>query len=133
MIRSLAVAMVAGAVLGLASRVAMRLVAFKADVAPGFSLGGSIEVVLFGMLIGTPIALVVSACRRRFSLPAWTGVAVGLALFASFTVWQPPAARSALSTVPDAAFTTAACFAAAFVLYGVVLDVLWACRRDRLI
>ena len=115
----------AGMALGIATRVAMRLVALQADVPSAFSLGGSVEVVLLGTIVGAPAALVYWGCRHRFRLPPWSGVIAALLLFAALAARPTPAARSALGATADAPLVTAAIFGAAFVVYGVVLEVLW--------
>jgi hypothetical protein len=120
----------AGVALGVAARVAMRVVAWQAGVSASFSFGGSLEVVLFGAMIGAPAALVYWACRRRFDLPQGSGIAAGLLLLAALAAWPPPAARSALGGTPDARPATALAFAAAFATYGLVLDLLWT-RNQR--
>jgi hypothetical protein len=124
-LRRLALAACAGAVLGIATRVAMRLVAWQAGVNASFSFGGSFEIVLFGILVGTPLALLYWGCRARFALPRLTGVAAALALFAVLALWPTPSARGALAATPDTPIVTAAIFAAAFLVYGVALDALW--------
>ena len=121
----------AGVTLGVAARVAMRLIALQAGVSPEFSLGGSLEVILFGIIVGAPVALIVWASRYRFRLPVWSGVIAGLVLFAALATWQPPAARSALGATPDRPIATAAVFAAVFALYGAILDVLWHSKQPR--
>lgn len=121
----------AGLTLGVAARVAMRLVALQADVSPGFSFGGSVEVVLYGALVGTPVALLYWVCRQRVRLPAWAGVTIGLVLFAFLATWQPPSARSALRDTPDAPVATSLLFAGVFVVYGVALEMLWRLKRPR--
>lgn len=109
----------------------MRLIALEAGMAGGFSSGGSLEVILFGGMIGMPVALLVWACRKRWRLPFWSGTIAGLALFVIVAVFQPPAARSALAGTPDKPFGTALLFAAVFVSYGAVLDAIWAWRKSR--
>jgi S1-C subfamily serine protease len=49
-------ALCAGVWLGIAARIAMRFIALEAGVSPGFSSGGSLEVILFGAMIGMPVA-----------------------------------------------------------------------------
>lgn len=109
----------------------MRFIALEAGVAPGFSSGGSLEVILFGAMIGMPAALLVWACRGKWRLPFWFGTFAGLALFVILSIFPPPAARSALGGTPDRPFWTTLLFAAAFVSYGAVLDAVWAWRRSR--
>ena len=119
----------AGVWLGLASRIAMRIVAFEAGTNVGFSAGGSLEVVAFGTIVGAPVALVLWACRRRWQLPRWSGTAAGMLLFFILVVFQPPAAKSALAATPDMPLATALLFAAAFASFGVLLDVIWYWRK----
>ena len=66
----------AGLILGLGARLAMRVVAMQADVGPEFSLGGSVDVVLFGVMVGAPIALMFWAGCYRVGLPPSSGVFV---------------------------------------------------------
>jgi len=127
----IACALCAGVWLGVTARIAMRFIALEAGMAPGFSSGGSLEVILFGAMIGMPIALLVWICRAKWRLPFWFGTFVGLALFLVLAVFQPPAARSALAGTPDKAWWTTVLFAAVFVLYGAVLDAIWALRKSR--
>lgn len=122
----------AGVALGVAARLAMRLIAWQAGVNPEFSFGGSVEVILFGVVVGTPVALVVWLCRHLVALPRWTGVFAGLLLFAVLSAWPPSAARSALEGTPDAPMATGVVFAAAFAVYGIVLDAMWHLKERRL-
>lgn len=87
----------AGLILGVAARIAMRVVALQAVVAPAFSWAGTVEIVVFGALVGAPVALVFWACRARLHLPPWSSVAAGLLIYGALAVWPPPSARSALS------------------------------------
>jgi hypothetical protein len=121
----------AGLTLGVAARIAMRVVALQAEVVPAFSWGGTVEIVVFGALVGAPIALLFWACRARLHLPPWSSVAVGLLVFGALVVWPPPSARSALRGTPDAPSLTALAFAGVFVVYGVALEVLWRVKRRK--
>ncbi|MGH7720786.1 MAG: hypothetical protein ACREON_18310, partial [Gemmatimonadaceae bacterium] len=108
----------------------MRVIALSAGGAGAFSIGGSAEVVLFGIALGAPVALVFFALRQRIPLPApWGGIAVGLMLFAMLALIPPPAAQSALAGTPDPPALTASLFGALFAAYGGVLDWWW--RRLR--
>jgi hypothetical protein len=106
----------------------MRGVAVEADVRRGFSIGGSLEVVAFGALLGAPVALAFWAARRRWRLPRGAGTAVGLLLLAVLSIFQPPAASSALGATPDSPLATGLLFTAAFGSYGLLLDLLWRWR-----
>jgi hypothetical protein len=109
----------------------MRLIALETGMATGFSSAGSLEVILFGAMLGMPVALLAWTCRSKWRLPFWFGTIVGLALFLLLAVFQPPAARSALGGTPDTPLWTALLFAAVFVSYGAVLDAIWAWRKSR--
>lgn len=101
-------------------------------MAGGFSSGGSLEVILFGAMVGVPVALVTWSCRSKWRLPIWFGTIVGLVLFFLLAMFQPSAARSALGGTPDKPLWTALLFAAAFVSYGALLDAIWAWRKTLL-
>lgn len=122
-------ALCAGVVLGVAARVAMRLVALEADVRPAFSLGGTTEIVLLGVIVGSPTALIFWVCRQRCRMPASAGVIAALALFALLAARPTPAARSALRATPDTPIATVVAFAAAFLIYGIALEVLWRLKQ----
>ena len=122
-IRSLLAAAASGVLLGIAARVVMRLVARESGLEGGFTLGGSLEVVAFGALIGAPIALLFFMFRHRVSVPApWAGLLCGFALFLVFLVFPPPAAQSALVDTPDTPASTAVAFAVLFVGWGAMLE-----------
>lgn len=128
----LAASIVAGVLLGAAARVAMRWVAIDAGLDPGFSIGGSIEVLAFGVLIGSPVALGLGAAACRWRLPHGSGLAAASALLIVLSVVPPPAARSAIATVPDSMGQALAVFAGAFLLYGLSLELLvHRCRKRR--
>jgi hypothetical protein len=129
--RWLLLATCAGVTLGVAARIGMRLIAMQADVSPGFSLGGSLEVVVLGTMVGAPLALIFWACRYWLRMPAWAGPVMALLVFAAVAVQQPPAARSALRDTPDTPLVTAAVFAAVFAVYGLALEAIWRFEHGR--
>lgn len=109
--------------LGIGARVVMRIVAWSSGLAGSFSLGGSRDVVLFGVLIGTPFALLFFAARERFAWPrAWSGRLAGGTLFAFLAFIPPGSARSALAATPEPPLQTALLFAVLFVLFGWTLE-----------
>ncbi len=121
----LAAAVAAGTVLGVLGRVAMRFVAFESGLDTGFSAGGSLEVVAFGALVGTPAALAFLIVRPQIPVArGWAGVVHGLALFTVLVVVPPPAARSALEGTPDTSATAALAFAVVFAAWGLGLDLM---------
>ena len=77
------------------------------------SLGGSLEVVAFGAIIGTPVALLFFAVRARVeSWSPWLGL----------SAIPPPPARSALEATPDTPVATVLAFGVLFVVWGVGLE-----------
>lgn len=125
-VRAVILAAASGLLLGVAARLVMRFVALESGVAPGFSLGGSLEVVVFGALIGMPVALLFFVLRPRVQPRwPWPGLACGLLLFAVLAAAPPPAARSALADTPDTPAATAFAFALLLAAWGVALEALY--------
>lgn len=114
----------AGLVLGFAGRLVMRFVALESGMEGAFSMGGTIEVVAFGAIVGAPVAFLFLTVLRRPPAGAipWRGAVVGLTLFALMALIPPDAARSALQGTPDTPAATAAAFAVMFVAWGVWLE-----------
>ena len=125
MLRRVALAVIAGVLLGVASRIVMRLIGMLAGGTEGFSWGGTIEIVLFGVMIGAPIALFFFLLRSRLEWPRpWAGVALGAVLFAATALRPPPSAASALAGTADPPLATAALFAALWLGFGLLLEYL---------
>lgn len=125
--RRLGYAIIAGLVFGVAARIVMRMIAVLAGSTEAFSWGGSIEVVVMGLLIGTPIALFFLALRSRLEwAPPWAGVALGASLFAATALRPLPSSQSALAGTNDPPLATAALFAALWIGYGLLLEWLHA-------
>jgi hypothetical protein len=121
--RLLIVSCLSGTLLGVAARMTMRFVALEAGVSASFSLGGSLEVVAFGAIIGTPVALLFFAVRARVeSWSPWLGLLCGLSLFGALSAIPPPPARSALEATPDTPVATVLAFGVLFVVWGVGLE-----------
>jgi hypothetical protein len=118
----------AGIGLGVAARLVMRVVALESGFDPAFTFAGSIEVVAFGALLGTPLAVFFLIARRRTSRARpWLGIMYGLMVITALAAFQPPSARSALAGTPDTPAATAAVFAALFAAWGLALEGLAAC------
>ncbi|HUF40269.1 MAG TPA: hypothetical protein VMN57_17230 [Anaerolineales bacterium] len=111
----------AGLVAGVLARGAMRVVAVLAGQTPGFSIGGSLFIILFGALLGTAPGLLYA-----FTLPVWPasagrkGLVIGVALALLFAVpvllVEP---EGELALIPR--WTTALLFAPIGLVYGLVL------------
>jgi hypothetical protein len=121
--RRLGYAIAAGIALGAAARIVMRLIALNAGSVEDFSWGGTIEVVVLAVAIGTPIALFFLALRSHLEWPKpWGGVALGTSLFAATALRPLPSAQSALAGTADSPLATAALFAALWIGYGLLLE-----------
>lgn len=121
------VGLVAGIGLGILARVAMRLLAIGAGLRPGASVGGTLEVVATGVLIGGAVGVIYGSIRRWLPPRLWArGLVVGVALAVFFSLYQPPAARSALSGTGHGTLALGL-FAICFVGYGWLLE--WMFRR----
>jgi hypothetical protein len=117
---------VSGVLPGLVARLAMRFVALESGLEGGFSLGGSVEVVAFGALIGVPSALPFFLARRRLQMSApWPGLLWAAVVFVALALVRPPAALSALEGTPDTPAATVAAFAVAFAAWGLLLEGLF--------
>ena len=125
-VRMLAEALVAGALLGAMARMAMRLLAWLAGGEGGFSRGGSVEIVVFGALLGAPVALAVFALRRwrGWSHP-WVGVWTALALYLAALARPSPSAQSALAASPLPEWAILGVFGLVFVAFGAWIDLRW--------
>lgn len=101
----------------------MRLVALAAGLDPGFSWGGTGEVLATGLFIGVPAAFLFVATRRLIPGPGvWRGAAFGALLFLLLVVLPPPAARSAAGAV-GRPLLTLSLFGPLFLLYGIVVEL----------
>ncbi len=125
-VRWIAEAVVAGVVLGVTARLAMRALAWLAGSTGAFSRGGSGEIVVFGALLGAPIALAVFALRqwRGWHHP-WVGVWASLALFAVAVARPSPSARSALAASVLPGWQVLLVFGLVFLVFGLWIDFRW--------
>ena len=125
-LRWVAEAVLAGVLLGLAARLAMRVLAWLSGSAGGFSRGGSVEIVVFGALLGTPVALAVFGIRQwRGWRHPWVGLWTALALFTAAVARPSPSAQSALAASALPGWQIVAIFALVFAAFGVWMDVRW--------
>jgi len=133
--RRLGTALLAGAVVGLVilgvgGRIAMRVIAIVAGQAPGFSVGGTLAVVLLGGMWGAPGGPIVLALRRVIPRSAvLRGVVLGAMGFgvAMLTVGR---ALSGPVTGPGVWPIAVALCAALFLAYGIVVDLVVGKTRE---
>lgn len=113
----------AGVGLGIAARVLMRVIALEAGLPGAYSFGGSFEVVLFGLIVGAPIALAFRLVRPRIPLRRpFAGLALGTVMTVVLALLPPASARSALQGTPDTPVLTFAGFWLLFTLWGIAVD-----------
>jgi len=134
MLRSTLAGAAAGAlsgllVLGLAGRLAMSATALVAGLRLRWSFGGTVEVVVFGLLVGAAAGVPYGAARGRLPRASpLTGMAWGALVFGLLLLVPPPAALSAFAGVRHVGFPTVlALFGAVFLAYGLLLA--WLLRR----
>lgn len=78
---------IGGVVAGVVARFSMRGVALAAGMQPGFSIGGTLGILVFGAIMGIPFALLFAGVRRFIPLPErWKGLAYGVILGLLFVV-----------------------------------------------
>lgn len=76
---------IGGTAAGAVSRLSMRLIALEAGMQPGFSVGGTLGILIIGAIMGIPFAFLYAAIRRFIPLPErYRGLAYGLMLSALF-------------------------------------------------
>ena len=125
-------ALVAGFLLGCGARVAMRVLSWLAGTSAGFSTGGSIEIVAFGMLLGVPLALAVFLLRTwRGWTHSWVGLWTSLGVFGALAARPSPSAQSALAASPLPGAAIFLMFGVLFALFGLWIDARWRVRRGR--
>ena len=133
--RRLGTALLAGAVVGLVilgvgGRIAMRIIAIVAGQAPGFSVGGTLDVLLLGALWGAPGGPIVLALPR---LIARQRLVCGVALGAlGFAVAMLTVGRQLSGPVagPRVWPIAVALCAALFLAYGIVVDIVVGKTRE---
>ncbi len=123
-------ALVAGFLLGCGARVAMRALSWLAGTPAEFSSEGSVEIVVFGTLLGAPLALGVFLLRnwRGWTHP-WVGLWTSLGVFAALAARPSPSAQSALAASPLPGPAIALVFGVLFSLFGLWIDARWRVRR----
>jgi len=110
-------------ILGIGGRLLMRLTALIAGRAPGFSWGGSLEVLAAGALFGGAGGLAWVALAR-FAPRRFTGVALGATTFTAIGLLSD-AARGATGGVPPGPRTIAlVLFLGLCVAWGFATDAL---------
>ena len=124
-LKTAALGAAAGAViLGGGGRIVMRLLAHSIDRPGVFSLGGSLEVVAYGAIVGAAggvLAAFVRLLPLGFSARA---AAIGLLTYAGTLLTLPDHIADTARPFADRMMLVHALFGATFLLYAVALEVL---------
>ncbi len=115
---------VGGLWLGVAGRGVMVLIALAAGHPLRWSWGGSIEIVIFGVILA---AVAVAAWMLlRHLVPVLRdgrGLVFGLVLFVIFAVLPPPSAQSAVAGIGQRTLSLAL-FGALLVVFGILVEAI---------
>ncbi len=110
-------------ILGIGGRLLMRLTALIAGRAPGFSWGGSLEVLAAGALFGGAGGLAWLALAR-FGPRRFTGLALGTTAFAAIELLSDAARGAAGGLAPGPRAFALALFLALCIGWGLATDAL---------
>ncbi len=110
----------------------MRLLALYRDIPPGFSTGGSLEVVAYGAIVGSVTGLFLAIAMTTVSMPIrYSGPLVALLSYAGTIATLP---RHIAATVQPFAGDMAivlSLFSVCFLIFGYVLALVLArCRHN---
>jgi hypothetical protein len=134
--RRIAIALLAGAgvglvILGIGGRIAMRIIALAAGQAPGFSVGGTFDVVLLGGLWGAPggpiVLLLERLVTRRRTLH---GVVLGVIGFAAALLTVGRQLEGSVTQPPVWPIAVGLC-GVLFLAYGVAVAVVLGWWSER--
>ena len=115
---------VGAVVLGVGGRIVMSAIALLGRITPTWSLGGSIDVIVFGGSVGAVSGLVYVLVRPYLPGPQLgKGLLTGLLLFGGMVLIRPPSARSAMAGFTHLTVPILLMFGAICLVYGVVLAV----------
>ena len=122
-VADLAIGGIAGVVvLGIGGRIAMRVIARAAGLTPGFSLGGSSEVLFAGAWRGVVGGLFFATLRRFGPENRFARVLLLGGLLFAFSLATLPASLRSLATELDVVPLALALFGGLFGLYGATVE-----------
>ena len=118
-------------ILGIGGRLVMSLIAWRAGIPVGYTVGGTLEVMITGVLFGLGGGLIygILAAVWRLYRPAF-GAAFGAVYFTGLALYPPAAARTAALGVPQQRVLVLLTFGALFVVYGASMAALMRRARD---
>ncbi|MFN2316038.1 MAG: hypothetical protein ABR551_09355 [Gemmatimonadales bacterium] len=123
LLKAWAIASVVGGLwLGVAGRGVMVLIALAAGHALRWSWGGSIEIVIFGVILAAVAVAAWMLLRHLVPLLRYgRGLVFGLVLFGIFAVLPPPSAQSAAAGIGQHTLSMAL-FGALLVVFGILVE-----------
>ena len=113
---------VGAVVLGVGGRAVMSVIAFLGHITPAWSFEGSIEVIVFGALVGGGAGLLYGLAEPYLPGRRWlNGLTVGLLLFGMMVLIRPPSARSAMAGYDHLLLPVLLLFGATALAFGIAL------------
>lgn len=115
---------VGAVVLGVGGRIVMSGIALMGHVTPQWSLGGTVDVIAFGAIVGVVSGLVYVAAGAYLPGPHLAkGLFAGLLLFGVMALIRPPSARSAMAGFTTLTTPILLMFGVICLIFGVALVV----------
>ena len=124
----------AGLVAGIGARIIMRIVAVTSHMPPQFSIGGTLNIIIIGIVIGFAVGFIITCltivvsdspkASKYLPGPIWRGLIWGVLLL---LIFGPPLFISPSFPNPDINFgiplLNRSMFGALIVIYGITLGV----------
>ncbi len=100
----------------------MRILSLVVHKEPGFTFGGTLEVIAFGALVGVPSGLVYAFANKYVSIPRfWKGLIYGALIFVVLLI-VPFEGKGAAAAFPQELMPViVAMFAILFIGFGIIL------------
>ncbi|MCJ7422371.1 hypothetical protein [Sphingomicrobium astaxanthinifaciens] len=109
-------------VLGVGGRVVMRLLALSDAAPPGFSWGGTGEVIAYGALVGVGGGLLLLLLGLLWGQSPRRGVLLGLLTYGAAALTLPAHIAATTAALGERAAPALMLFGVCFLLYGWLLD-----------
>jgi hypothetical protein len=115
---------VGAVILGVGGRIVMSVIALMGHVTPTWSLGGTLNVIAFGAIVGAVSGLAYAAVRQYLPGPRVVkGLLAGLLLFGAMLLLRPSSARTAMSGFTTLTVPILLMFGVIELVYGVALAI----------
>ena len=113
---------VGAAILGVGGRIVMSVIALMGNLTPTWSLGGSVDVIVFGALVGAAMGLVYVFVQKYLPGPRLVkGLLAGLLLFGTMALIRPASAQSAMAGFTTLTIPVLLMFGTICLIYGAAL------------